>query len=51
MGTASRINGADYALESIHNMKEALSDLWEADDTTEARSFTGRVSMETTVTA
>uniref|UniRef100_A0A6N2L775 Uncharacterized protein n=1 Tax=Salix viminalis TaxID=40686 RepID=A0A6N2L775_SALVM len=51
VGTASRINGADYALESIHNMKEALSDLWEAEDKTEARSFAGKVSMETTVTA
>lgn len=27
VGTANRENGADYALESIHNMKEALSDL------------------------
>lgn len=51
VGTANRANGADYALESIHNMKEALSDLWKANDKSEARSFTRKVSMETTVTA
>ncbi|KAH8499182.1 hypothetical protein H0E87_017911 [Populus deltoides] len=48
VGTANRENGADYALESIHNMKEALSDLWKANDKSEARSFTRKVSMETT---
>ncbi|OMO62034.1 HAD-superfamily hydrolase, subfamily IA, variant 3 [Corchorus capsularis] len=30
MGTSHRTNGADYALESIHNIKEALRELWEA---------------------
>ncbi|CAK7331494.1 unnamed protein product [Dovyalis caffra] len=52
VGKANRTNGADYALESIHNMKEALSVLWEANgDKSEAISFTGKVAIETTVTA
>ncbi|CAN6692742.1 unnamed protein product [Malus baccata var. baccata] len=29
VGTSHRTKGADYALESIHNMKEALPELWE----------------------
>uniref|UniRef100_A0A6N2L3U4 Uncharacterized protein n=1 Tax=Salix viminalis TaxID=40686 RepID=A0A6N2L3U4_SALVM len=38
-------------LMGLHTVLEALSDLWEAEDKTEARSFAGKVSMETTVTA
>lgn len=30
VGSSHRANGVDYALESIHNMKEALPELWEA---------------------
>lgn len=30
MGTSHRGNGVDYALESIHNIREALPVLWEA---------------------
>ncbi|XP_076896797.1 suppressor of disruption of TFIIS-like [Bidens hawaiensis] len=29
VGTSHRCKGADYALESIHNMKEAIPELWE----------------------
>lgn len=29
MGASHRTKGIDYALESIHNMKEALPELWE----------------------
>ncbi|KAK5846727.1 putative C24B11.05 [Gossypium arboreum] len=31
VGTSHRTNGADYALESIHNIREALPELWESD--------------------
>lgn len=31
VGKSQRVEGADYALESIHNMKEALPELWVAD--------------------
>ncbi|XP_047311292.1 uncharacterized protein LOC124914735 [Impatiens glandulifera] len=30
VGSSQRTNGVDHALESIHNMKEALPELWEA---------------------
>lgn len=31
VGSSNRAKGADYALESIHNIREALPELWEAD--------------------
>lgn len=31
VGKSQRVQGADYALESIHNLKEALPELWETD--------------------
>ncbi|RAL52337.1 hypothetical protein DM860_007194 [Cuscuta australis] len=31
VGKSQRVEGADYALGSIHNMKEALPELWETD--------------------
>ncbi|XVF20025.1 hypothetical protein REPUB_Repub11eG0162500 [Reevesia pubescens] len=31
VGTSHRTNGADYALESIHKIREALPELWESD--------------------
>lgn len=30
VGSSNRTNGVDYALESIHNVREALPELWEA---------------------
>ncbi|KAI3759848.1 hypothetical protein L1987_50231 [Smallanthus sonchifolius] len=32
VGTSHRCKGADYALENIHNIKEAIPELWEADN-------------------
>ncbi|KAL8167885.1 hypothetical protein V2J09_009384 [Rumex salicifolius] len=32
VGTSQRGRGADHALESIHNLREALPELWENDD-------------------
>lgn len=50
MGTSHRVKGADSALESIHNIREALPELWEADEKSEIR-YSGKVAMETFVTA
>jgi len=45
-----RPKGADYALESIHNIREALPELWEADVRAEV-DYSGKVARETSVTA
>ncbi|XP_052174284.1 uncharacterized protein C24B11.05 [Diospyros lotus] len=50
VGTSHRPKGADYALESIHNIREALPELWDADKMPEV-SYPGKVAVETSVTA
>ncbi|GMI81073.1 hypothetical protein like AT5G02230 [Hibiscus trionum] len=50
VGTSQRPKGADYALESIHNMKQALPELWETNAKSDA-NYTGQVSVETSVIA
>ncbi|KAI6675067.1 hypothetical protein NL676_002973 [Syzygium grande] len=50
IGTSQRCKGADYALESIHNLREALPELWEADLKSEV-GYSGAVVVETSVTA
>ncbi|KAL0344530.1 UNVERIFIED_CONTAM: putative protein C24B11.05 [Sesamum radiatum] len=49
VGKSQRVKGADYALESIHNLREAIPELWEADKLAEA-NYSG-VPVETSVTA
>ncbi|CAA0842851.1 Haloacid dehalogenase-like hydrolase (HAD) superfamily protein [Striga hermonthica] len=49
IGKSQRVKGADYAIESIHNLKEAIPELWEADKVSES-SFKG-VAVETSVRA
>ncbi|KNA20418.1 hypothetical protein SOVF_052570 [Spinacia oleracea] len=50
VGTCHRPKGADYALESIHNLREALPELWElADIRTEI--YSDKISIETSVIA
>lgn len=51
MGTSHRTNGADYALESIHNIREAFPELWDADKKSESIECSGKVAIETSVTA
>ncbi|KDP42241.1 hypothetical protein JCGZ_02971 [Jatropha curcas] len=52
VGKSNRVSGADYVLESIHNMKEALPELWEATDNSKSTEYgTGKVAIETSVTA
>jgi len=50
VGTSHRVKGADYALESIHNIREALPELWEVDKKSEV-SYPGKLTVETSVTA
>ncbi|KAK8695804.1 hypothetical protein V6N13_000962 [Hibiscus sabdariffa] len=49
VGTSHRTGGVDYALESIHNIREALPELWEAANENYRQS--GKISVETTVRA
>lgn len=51
VGTSNRIKGADHALESIHNIKEALPELWEEAAKSEEIRYSGKVAIETSVTA
>ncbi|XP_021739826.1 uncharacterized protein C24B11.05-like [Chenopodium quinoa] len=49
VGTSQRPKGADYALESIHNLREALPELWESD--VRAEIYSEKISRETSVIA
>ncbi|KAL8152718.1 hypothetical protein V2J09_010478 [Rumex salicifolius] len=51
VGTSQRPKGADYALESIHNLKEALPELWETESRGEVVDYPERITRETSVTA
>ncbi|OIW07484.1 hypothetical protein TanjilG_14430 [Lupinus angustifolius] len=50
VGTSQKVKGADYALENIHNLREAVPELWEADIISDV-SYTSKLSVETFVTA
>ncbi|KAF5747557.1 hypothetical protein HS088_TW05G00282 [Tripterygium wilfordii] len=50
VGKSQRVKGADYALESIHNIKEALPELWEAEIKSEV-GYSGNVAVQASVTA
>ncbi|KAK2360774.1 hypothetical protein P8452_64680 [Trifolium repens] len=50
VGKSQRIKGADYALESIHNLREAVPELWEFDIKSEV-AYPGNLAVETSVTA
>lgn len=51
VGKSHRVKGADYALESIHNIREALPDLWEEAEKSGNIRYSGKVTIETPVTA
>ncbi|KAF1877083.1 hypothetical protein Lal_00033639 [Lupinus albus] len=50
VGTSQRVKDADYALESIHNLREAVPQLWDADIKSEV-TYPTKLSVETSVTA
>ncbi|XP_022158125.1 uncharacterized protein LOC111024682 [Momordica charantia] len=49
VGSSNRTNGVDYALESIHNMREALPQLWEMDEKMKNTRLSGKIALETSV--
>ncbi|XAR58969.1 Pyridoxal phosphatase [Bertholletia excelsa] len=49
VGSSHRTKGVDYALESIHNMREALPELWE--EVEKDVRYSGKVAIETSVRA
>ncbi|XP_074573216.1 uncharacterized protein C24B11.05-like isoform X1 [Curcuma longa] len=51
VGTSHRVKGADHALESIHNIKEAFPELLEENEKSEAIHHSGNVGLETSVSA
>lgn len=51
VGKSHRVKGADYALESIHNIREALPELWEEAEKPEDIRYSSKVVIETPVTA
>lgn len=54
VGTSHRVKGADHAIESIHmdhNIREALPELWEEAEKSNSIRHSGKVAMETSVTA
>ncbi|CAK8541673.1 unnamed protein product [Lathyrus sativus] len=50
VGKSQRIKGADYALESIHNLREAVPELWESELKSEV-AYPSNLAVETSVTA
>lgn len=50
VGSSHRTTGVDHALESIHNMREALPELWETIGASDIRS-SDKVAIETPVGA
>ncbi|MCI15257.1 haloacid dehalogenase-like hydrolase superfamily protein [Trifolium medium] len=46
VGTSQRVKGADYALESIHNLREAVPELWENDIKSEV-AYPGKLTSVT----
>jgi putative hydrolase of the HAD superfamily len=54
VGTSVRAEGADFSLESIHNIREALPEIWEEDEESAkyiVRSEGAGATIETVVTA
>ncbi|KAL1827543.1 hypothetical protein DCAR_0206697 [Daucus carota subsp. sativus] len=51
IGSSHRSTGVDYALESIHNIREALPELWEELKKAEGVPYSGKAGIETTVRA
>ncbi|KAJ8754198.1 hypothetical protein K2173_002098 [Erythroxylum novogranatense] len=50
VGTSQRVKAADYALESIHNLREAIPELWEAEIKSEV-GYSEKVTAQTPVRA
>ncbi|KAL8092237.1 uncharacterized protein C24B11.05-like [Apium graveolens] len=51
VGSSKRAKGVDYALESIHNIREALPELWETLENSEGVQYYREAAIETIVRA
>ena len=51
VGKSQRVKGADHALESIHNIREALPELWVEADGEHVGAVLRAAAVETTVLA
>lgn len=51
VGSSYRAKGVDYALESIHNIREALPELWETLEKSEEVLYSREAAVETIVRA
>lgn len=51
VGSSHGVKGADQILESIHNIREALSELWEEDEKSEEVIYQSKIAIATSVTA
>ncbi|XP_010483584.1 PREDICTED: suppressor of disruption of TFIIS-like isoform X2 [Camelina sativa] len=56
VGKSEKVDGSDYALESIHNMKKALPELWSESNSnnnkkSERMSYLAQISIATSVEA
>ncbi|KAB1225924.1 hypothetical protein CJ030_MR1G004466 [Morella rubra] len=51
VGSSHRANGVDYALESIHNIREALPMLWEVKEESGSIGYQEKMGIETPVEA
>lgn len=51
VGDSVLVPGADHALSSIHNLKEAIPDLWEDNKDDKLEAIVQQVAVETMVQA
>ncbi|MFS7893418.1 putative pyridoxal phosphatase [Helianthus anomalus] len=51
VGSSQRKNGVDYALESIHNIREAVPELWESVNKSKDVQCSQKIAIETPVEA
>ncbi|CAA7040796.1 unnamed protein product [Microthlaspi erraticum] len=50
-GVTQKVKCADYAIENIHNLKEALPELWESEAKPGKVRYSGKLPVETPVVA
>ncbi|KAI3679889.1 hypothetical protein L2E82_50869 [Cichorium intybus] len=51
VGCSQRKKGVDYALESIHNIREALPELWDSVEKVKDGCYSHEIGIETRVQA
>lgn len=51
MGSSELVPGADHALRSIHNIKEALPEIWEGQEAEHIEQVIQATAVETVVLA